>query len=52
MIKDSIFYVNTIRYQLYEQILNPANEYVQVKDTLNYEQLTKYLVSGYKDFIL
>ena len=37
---------NTIRYQLYEQILNQENEYVQVKDTLNYEQPTKYLVTN------
>ncbi len=37
MIKDLISYVNTIRYQLYEQILNQENELVQVKDTLNYE---------------
>lgn len=46
MIKDLISYVNTIRYQLYEQILNQENEYVQVKDTLNYEQPTKYLVTN------
>ncbi|MDV3936929.1 restriction endonuclease [Elizabethkingia anophelis] len=37
---------NTIRYQLYEQILNQENEYVQIKDTLNYEQPTKYLVTN------
>ncbi|WP_082694856.1 restriction endonuclease subunit S, partial [Elizabethkingia miricola] len=37
---------NTLRYQLYEQILNQENEYVQVKDTLNYEQPTKYLVTN------
>lgn len=37
---------NTIRYQLYEQILNQENELVQVKDTLNYEQPTKYLVTN------
>lgn len=37
---------NTIRYQLYEQILNQENEYVKVKDTLNYEQPTKYLVTN------
>ncbi|WP_286403412.1 restriction endonuclease subunit S [Myroides odoratimimus] len=36
----------TLRYQLYEQILNQENEYVQVKDTLNYEQPTKYLVTN------
>ncbi|WP_228407624.1 restriction endonuclease subunit S [Chryseobacterium timonianum] len=36
----------TLRYQLYEQILNHENEYVQVKDTLNYEQPTKYLVTN------
>ena len=36
----------TIRYQLYEQILNQENEFVQVKDTLNYEQPTKYLVTN------
>ncbi|WP_291064777.1 MULTISPECIES: hypothetical protein [unclassified Empedobacter] len=36
----------TIRYQLYEQILNQENEYVQVKDTLSYEQPTKYLVTN------
>lgn len=46
MIKDLISCVNTIRYQLYEQILNQENEYVQVKDTLNYEQPTKYLVTN------
>ena len=46
MIKDLISYVNTIRYQLYEQILNQENELVQVKDTLNYEQPTKYLVTN------
>ncbi|MDH1882553.1 restriction endonuclease subunit S [Empedobacter sp. GD03797] len=37
---------NTIRYQLYEQILNQENEYIQIKDTLNYEQPTKYLVTN------
>ncbi|QRQ59988.1 restriction endonuclease subunit S [Sphingobacterium multivorum] len=37
---------NTIRYQLYEQILNQENELVQVKDALNYEQPTKYLVTN------
>ncbi|MCT4318714.1 restriction endonuclease subunit S [Elizabethkingia anophelis] len=37
---------NTIRYQLYEQILNQKNDLVQVKDTLNYEQPTKYLVTN------
>ncbi len=37
---------NTIRYQLYEQILNQENEFVQVKDTLNYEQPTKYLITN------
>ncbi|WP_267740815.1 restriction endonuclease subunit S, partial [Myroides injenensis] len=36
----------TLRYQLYEQILNQENEYVQIKDTLNYEQPTKYLVTN------
>ncbi|MFQ2998808.1 restriction endonuclease subunit S [Elizabethkingia anophelis] len=36
----------TLRYQLYEQILNHENEYVQVKDALNYEQPTKYLVTN------
>ncbi|ASE61005.1 hypothetical protein CEQ15_05575 [Chryseobacterium indologenes] len=36
----------TLRNQLYEQILNQENEYVQVKDTLNYEQPTKYLVTN------
>lgn len=46
MIKDLISCVNTIRYQLYEQILNQENELVQVKDTLNYEQPTKYLVTN------
>ncbi|SIT97838.1 Type I restriction modification DNA specificity domain [Epilithonimonas bovis DSM 19482] len=46
MIKDLISYVNTIRYRLYEQILNEENELVQVKDTLNYEQPTKYLVTN------
>ncbi|WP_185242062.1 restriction endonuclease subunit S [Elizabethkingia anophelis] len=46
MIKDLISYVNTIRYQLYEQILNQENELVQVKDALNYEQPTKYLVTN------
>ncbi|STC98453.1 restriction endonuclease subunit S [Elizabethkingia anophelis] len=38
--------MNTIRYQLYEQILNQENEFVQVKDTLNYEQPTKYLITN------
>ena len=37
---------NTIRYQLYEQILNQKNDLVQIKDTLNYEQPTKYLVTN------
>ena len=37
---------NTIRYQLYEQILNQENEIVQIKEVLNYEQPTKYLVSN------
>ncbi|MCT4035275.1 restriction endonuclease subunit S [Elizabethkingia anophelis] len=46
LIKDFISYVNTIRYQLYEQILNQENEYIQIKDTLNYEQPTKYLVTN------
>lgn len=36
----------TIRYRLYEQILNQKNDLVQVKDTLNYEQPTKYLVTN------
>ena len=36
----------TLRNQLYEQILNQENEYVQIKDTLNYEQPTKYLVTN------
>jgi len=37
---------NTLRYQLYEQILNQENEIVQIKEVLNYEQPTKYLVSN------
>ena len=38
--------VNTIRYQLYKQIHNEENELVQIKDVLNYEQPTKYLVTN------
>ena len=37
---------NTIRYQLYKQILNGENELVRIKDILNYEQPTKYLVTN------
>lgn len=37
--------MNTIRYQLYKQILNEENESVLIKDILNYEQPTKYLVT-------
>lgn len=43
-IKDLISYGKTIRNQLFEEILNQDNEYVQVKDVLDYEQPTKYLV--------
>lgn len=46
MIKDLISCVNTIRYQLYGKILNQENELVQVKDTLDYKQPTKYLVTN------
>ncbi|WP_185248931.1 restriction endonuclease subunit S [Chryseobacterium bernardetii] len=38
--------MNTLRYQLYEQILNQENELIQIKDVLNYEQPTKYLVTS------
>jgi len=37
---------NTIRYQLYTHILNEENELVQIKELLNYEQPTKYLVTN------
>lgn len=46
IIKDFISCVNTIRYQLYKQILNGENELVRIKDILNYEQPTKYLVTN------
>ncbi|MGU9937310.1 restriction endonuclease subunit S [Empedobacter brevis] len=46
MIEELKLLKNTIRYQLYEQILNQENELVQVKDALNYEQPTKYLVTN------
>ncbi len=46
MIKDFISCVNTIRYQLYKQILNGENELVRIKDILNYGQPTKYLVTN------
>lgn len=45
IIEDFISCVNTIRYQVYRQILNEENESVQIKDILNYEQPTKYLVT-------
>jgi type I restriction enzyme, S subunit len=38
--------VNTIRYRLYTQIHNERNELVQIRDILNYEQPTKYLVTN------
>ena len=46
LIEDLISCLNTLRYQLYEQILNQENEIVQIKEVLNYEQPTKYLVSN------
>ncbi len=46
IIKDFISCVNTIRYQLYKQIHSEENELVQIKDVLNYEQPTKYLVTN------
>ena len=45
IIKELKLLKNTIRYQLYKQILNEENESVLIKDILNYEQPTKYLVT-------
>lgn len=38
--------MNTIRYQLYTQILNGETRLVQIKELLNYEQPNKYLVTN------
>ncbi len=38
--------MNTLRYQLYTQILNLGNELVQIKELLNYEQPNKFLVTN------
>lgn len=46
IIKELKLLKNTIRYQLFKQILNEENELVQIKDILNYEQPTKYLVTN------
>ena len=46
IIKELKLLKNTIRYQLYTQILNGENRLVQIKELLNYEQPNKYLVTN------
>ncbi|MHA6728414.1 restriction endonuclease subunit S, partial [Chryseobacterium sp. A301] len=46
IIKELKLLKNTIRYQLYRQILNGENRLVQIKELLNYEQPNKYLVTN------
>jgi len=46
IIKELKLLKNTIRYQLYTQILNGETRLVQIKELLNYEQPNKYLVTN------